>query len=82
MSCGRKYVHDVNARRPQRIGWPKPESCSRRGEPTAPQLMITSRSACKISVPAAARVGAAMTLAMVYPEAGNLATAAAFNRHV
>ena len=24
-----------------------PESCSRRGEPIAPQLRITSRSACK-----------------------------------
>ena len=28
-----------------------PESCSRRGEPMAPQLMITSRSARKVSTP-------------------------------
>ena len=47
-----QVVDHVNASRTKRVGWPNARQvASSRGEPIAPQLMMTSRSAFNVSVP-------------------------------
>ena len=57
---------------------PMPESWSRRGEPIAPQLMITSRSAFRVSVP----VPAATVTPIARPFWTSIFSVCAFRRTV